>query len=100
MGKFAEAVLGLRKPAKTKVEKQTKNRAYEIRTINDTEYFKDLIAQMEAVANTPVQVAVHVAMIEQVGKQNAYRELLQVLRKDLSTAERMIAEDQQRQRGR
>jgi hypothetical protein len=91
-------VLGMKEPKTSNKAQQTKQRAYEIRGVNDLAYFQDLLKQLEAVATAPVSVGNHAEMIEQVGKQNAYRELLSVLRKDLETAERMIADDQARQR--
>jgi hypothetical protein len=100
MGRLARAVFGLQQgpaqPAEHVV--RVKKRAYEIRAVNDIPYFKELLQQLEDVSQQPVSVGVHADMIEQVGKQNAYREILSTLRKDLKTAERMIAEDQARQR--
>jgi hypothetical protein len=99
MGALARAVLGIKSGGrKTEPVLQSKARAYEIRTVNDLAYFKDLIKQLERVAQRPVNVGNHAEMIEQVGKQNAYREILEVIRKDLETAERFIAGDQARQR--
>lgn len=99
MGSLARAVLGMRAPKKNEGAKATKKRAYEIQTVNDIPYFKDLLKQLEEIAQQPVEVGNHATMIEQVGKQNAYREFLGVLRKDLETAERMIGMEQTRQRG-
>ena len=75
-----------------------KRRASEILVVQATTYFKEILKQIEAVAHAPVHVGEHQSMIEQVGKQNAYRELLLVFKKDLSTAERVLAADQARQR--
>ena len=63
-------------------------------------YFQDLVKQLENIAHAPVSVGNHQEMIEQVGKQNAYRELLLMFKKDLDTAERVLSQDQARQRGR
>jgi hypothetical protein len=100
MGALARMVLGMKQPTKQRVQKVSKDQAYETRTVHDSRYLKNLIEWLEEVANKPVGVGNHAAMIESVGRSNAFREILQRLRKDLSTAERMIAEDQQRQRGR
>ena len=100
MGKFAQMVRGMRTPDRQPVQKQSKDDAYETRTVHDSRYLKRVIAWLEEVANKPVTVGVHATMIESVGRSNAYREVLQRLRGDLATAERMIAEDQARQRGR
>jgi uncharacterized protein YgiM (DUF1202 family) len=92
-------VLGMRSPKDSLEGKRTKQWSYEVRNTNDTPYFKTVLAQLEQNAQQPINVTGNQAgMIEQVGKQNAYREFLQLLRKDLETAERMIAEDQIRQR--
>ena len=100
MGAFARRVLGMRNPTKQPVQKVTKDQAYETRTVHDSRYMKRVIEWLEEVANQPVGVGNHAAMIESVGRSNAFREVLQRLKKDLSTAERWIVEDQQRQRGR
>lgn len=99
MGTLARAVFGMKGPKKNDGAKATKKRAYEIQTVNDIPYFKDLLKQLDEIAQQPVTVGNHAIMIEQVGKQNAYREFLGILRKDLETAERMIGMDQARQRG-
>lgn len=99
MGRLARIVTDLKNPRKSEVGTKTKKQAYEIRTVNDIPYFQGLLKQLEEKAHSPVVVSNDSAkMIEQVGRQNSYRELLSVLRKDLETAERMIAEDQARQR--
>jgi hypothetical protein len=100
MGELARKVLGMKSKPKTKLEKQTKDMAYTIRNVQESSYFQRILDQLRTVAHAPVIVTTHQSMIEQVGKQNAYRELLQMFEKDLNTAERMIAEDQARQRGR
>lgn len=100
MGKFAEAVMGWRKPSPRKEDETSKGRAQDILAIQRMTYFKSLVSQLETIAHMPVQVAEHAAMIEQIGKQNAYRELLLMFKKDLETAERVLAQDQARQRGR
>lgn len=99
MGRLARMVLGIREEKKTdEVVVQTKARAGEIVTINQLSYFQELLAQLKSIAYQPVAVGDHPAMIEQVGKQNAYRELLSVLERDLRTAERVLADDSIRQR--
>jgi hypothetical protein len=100
MGKFAEAVLGWRSPTPKKEDETSKGKAQDILGVQRMPYFKGLVAQLEAIAHMPVQVGDHAAMIEQIGKQNAYRELLLMFKKDLDTAERVLAQDQARQRGR
>lgn len=100
MGKFAEAVLGWRNPLPRKEDETSKGRAQDILALRGMTYFQDLVKQLEAIAHAPVNVGNHQEMIEQVGKQNAYRELLLMFKKDLSTAERVLAQDQARQRGR
>lgn len=102
MGQLARMVLGLRKPQpQSKAARVTEKRAHEIRQVNDTEYFQSVIARLERQAQMPVIISdIGAQMAEQVGRQNAYRELLIEFRKDLETAERQIAEDFQRQRNR
>lgn len=98
MGDLARAVLGMRKPKKQAAEAHTVDKARQIVDINDLTYFRELLKQLEKVAQMPVNVGQHASMIEQVGKQNAYREILDILRKDLETAERILAGHQARQR--
>lgn len=98
MGKLARMVLNMKEPKKTPEAAQTKKEAYEVRTAHDLPYFQRLLKRLEDASQQPVSVGVHAEMIEQVGKQNAYRELLSDLRKDLETAERVIAMAQARQR--
>jgi hypothetical protein len=100
MGKLAQMVLGLRNPTPLPIQKQTKDAAYAVRAAHDGPYLQQIMTWIEEVANKPVAVGVHAAMIESVGRSNAYREILQRLKKDLETAERILADDQQRQRGR
>jgi hypothetical protein len=100
MGELARKVLGMKRPPKTRLETQTKDMAYGIRNVQESAYFQRILEQLRKVAHAPVIVGEHQSMIEQVGKQNAYRELLQIFEKDLNTAERVIAGDQERQRQR
>jgi hypothetical protein len=98
MGDWARRVMGIGKGPTKGTAMQSKSKAYEIRAVNDIPYFQGFLKQLEAVAQKPVGVGNHAEMIEQVGRQNAYREILAVLRKDLETAERFVAGDQARQR--
>ena len=101
MGELARRVLGMKQPKRTQDYPEDalgKKKASEIMAVQSTTYFKGVLAQIESVAHAPVNVGNHETMIEQVGKQNAYRELLLVFKKDLSTAERVLAQDQARQR--
>lgn len=101
MGALARAVLGIREPKRPQANAaEMKKRAYEIRTVNDIPYFKELLRQLEEAAQQPVAVGNHAEMIEQIGKLNAFREFLSRLKKDLDTAERIVAGDQARQRQR
>ncbi|MHC4703820.1 MAG: hypothetical protein ACYTFQ_24935 [Planctomycetota bacterium] len=101
MGELARRVLGMKQPKRRKdypEDAMAVKRASEILVLQGTTYFKGILKQLEAVAHAPVNVGEHQTMIEQVGKQNAYRELLLVFKKDLDTAERVLAQDQARQR--
>jgi hypothetical protein len=99
MGRFAEAVLGIKRPKPLKSDQKIEDRANEIVRVNDSPYFKDLLTKVEEAAMAPIDVSNDSAkMAASVGKQAAYRELLAVLKKELETAQRILAQRHDRRR--
>ena len=99
MGRFAEAVLGLKRRKPMQSDKQLEDRAHEIVRVNDSPYFKDLVIKIEEAAMAPVNVSNDSAkMAACVGKQAAFRELLAALKKELEAAQRLLSERHDRRR--
>lgn len=100
MGKFAETVLGLKRPKRSpQADKKLEDRANEIVRVNDSPYFRDLLIKIEEAAMAPVEVSNDSArMAACVGKQASFRELLAALKKELEAAQRLLAQRHDRRR--
>lgn len=101
MGAFARRVLGMQaaKAAIPSLDKETKLQARQVLDAHELPYMKRLIESLEAQGAVPIAVeGGHEKMIEQVGRQNAYRVLVALLKKERDSAERVLAQDQARQR--
>ena len=100
MGAFARRVLNLQGPKSVPVvqDKEAKQNARQVLDVHELPYMKDLIERLDAQGSLPIAVeGGHEKMIEQVGRQNAYRILVAMLKKERATAERVLAQDQARQ---
>lgn len=102
MGSFARRVLGLQlgeAPAPKREDKLTKQHARQVVDAWEMPYFKELLARLEARAQEPIEVSGDMSSLaEKVGRQNAVRELVRELRKEFETADRVLAQDMERQR--
>lgn len=99
MGDLAQWVrTRLRPEPREATQKMSKQHARQVVDAQLLPYFQELLARWEAVASQPVDVANHAEMIEQVGRQNTYRAIVAELKREFQTAERILAQDAQRQR--
>ncbi|MHC4714268.1 MAG: hypothetical protein ACYTAN_13530 [Planctomycetota bacterium] len=101
MGAFARKVLGLqrRETAAPRNEGGSKQAARQVLDTWDMPYFLKLMAQWELIAAMPVEVDGDMAKLaEKVGRQNCIRELVIQLKKEKETADRILAQDMERQR--
>ena len=101
MGAFARRVLGMQtaKAAIPALDKEAKLHARQVLDAHEMPYMQRLLTNLGQQASLPIEVeGGHEKMIEQVGRQNAYRILVALLQKERDTAERVLAQDQARQR--
>jgi hypothetical protein len=101
MGEFARMVgwVGARRRPATPDTRQTKVNSRQVLDAWEVPYFLKLVARLEESARLPIEVSGDQSTLaERVGRQNAIRELVIQLKKEKETAERVFAQDAERQR--